>query len=461
MRSVLLLLVFLPLVLSPSGASAAGVERRLHPQPVEASSFLWNDWNRFQENYHPIYVADDDPRTAWTEGVDSSGAGEWIRFHVTAMEGATRVRLSIRAGYQKSTKLFKANARPREVTVKLLPGGQEARATLVDREGWQEVVVEQPAGKLDAIELRVGSVYEGSKYTDLCISDVRIFATATTRENPAYEKAKLQKTRAWKAERVRAAKTFKEKAAADVPLLPAYRLATHGEADWSAAWEGCDERPALCRLEKSVARAAADPAMTRRAGKSLAFLGEAVRALDRFVPVKLAPMDRRPILAVDGLHVPDLWQAAEGDYGYEGMELPLLGVLAVFRAEQLGALEVERKGRIEAALAGELPGCDREAGRTYAWAMKEKSAERKDVLRALVLVQCGAIEVRDGEMTVAQLQILVYDEAGRLALVAAPGYVNAFTWSTAEGSPVLGEGRGVFLDGRVHELTGPAVARTP
>jgi hypothetical protein len=133
----------------------------------------------------------------------------------------------------------------------------------------------------------------------------------------------------------------------------------------------------------------------------------------------------------------------------------------VFRADQIGALEVKRKGRIKAALDGRLPGCSGDPGRTYAWAMKEKSAERKDVLRALVLVQCGSIEVRDGEMTVAQLQVMVYDDAGHLALVAGPGYVNAFTWSTSAGRPVLSEGRGVFLDGRVHELTRPAVARTP
>ena len=457
-------IVLLSLILFPSLASAAGVERRLHPQPVEASSFLWNDWNRFQENYHPLYAADDDPRTAWTEGVDSSGAGEWIRFHVTSLEGATRVRLSIRAGYQKSKGLFRANARPREVTVKLLPGGVETKATLEDRDGWQELVVEQPAGKLDAVEIRVGSVYEGTKYTDLCISDVRIFATATTRENPAYEKSKLQKTRAWKAERLHAAKIFKQKAAADLPLLPAYRLARHGEQDYAAAWELCRERSFPCRLEKMVDKARADAEMKRRAGAALDVLARVIRKRDSLLPVKVVALDKRPIPSVDGLDVPELWQEIEGEYGYEGMELPLLGVLAVFRADQLGALEIKqkrRKKRIEAALSGKLRGCRSAKGRIHAWAMKEKSAEQRDVLRALVLVRCGSVEVRDGEMTVAQLQIVVYGDDGRLALVAGPGYINAFTWSTPDGKPVLAEGRSVFLDGRVHELTRPAVARTP
>ena len=51
------------------------IERRLYSDRVEASSFLWTDWNKFQENYHPNYILDGDPATAWVEGADSSGAG--------------------------------------------------------------------------------------------------------------------------------------------------------------------------------------------------------------------------------------------------------------------------------------------------------------------------------------------------------------------------------------------------
>src|SRR5262245_54844581 len=197
MRGLALLVLVLPAL-----AAADPTERRLHPRQVESSSFLWNSWNRFQENYHPLYVADDDPKTAWTEGAPSSGAGEWIRLQVTEMDGATRARLRIRAGYQKTHPLFLANARPKDVTIKLLPGGKEHKTTLGDAEGWQEVAVDQPAGKLSAIQIRIDSVYEGTKYTDLCISDVQVYVTAETRDNPAFEKSNLDKTLAWKGERV-------------------------------------------------------------------------------------------------------------------------------------------------------------------------------------------------------------------------------------------------------------------
>src|SRR5712671_5542447 len=115
-------LVLLGLCLA-SSATAAPVERRLHIAQAEASSFDKNDYNRFEENYLPLYVADDDPSTAWTEGVPGDGAGQWLRVRFSSMKGATKVRLRIRNGYQKSHKRFVDNERARKVTFKLLPGG--------------------------------------------------------------------------------------------------------------------------------------------------------------------------------------------------------------------------------------------------------------------------------------------------------------------------------------------------
>ena len=119
-------IVFAALVMA-TGAARAGepVERRLYSDAIDASSFLWGDWNRFVENYHPNYVGDDDPKTAWVEGVPGSGAGQWVRLQVTPLDGTTRVRLKIRNGYQKSKELFAANARAKDVVVRLLPSRAE------------------------------------------------------------------------------------------------------------------------------------------------------------------------------------------------------------------------------------------------------------------------------------------------------------------------------------------------
>lgn len=116
------------------------------------------------------------------------------------------------------------NTRAKTVTVTLLPSGVSVPATLTDTPGWQEVRLSQPEGRLDAVELRVDGVYPGTKYSDLCLSDVEVYVTATTPDNPALEKAKLDRVLAWKKSRVEAAALFKSATAGQLPLAPAYTL---------------------------------------------------------------------------------------------------------------------------------------------------------------------------------------------------------------------------------------------
>src|SRR6476469_7199032 len=145
---------FLAIVLGLSGVAGAAAppapapaaqrpprERRLHVAAAEASSYLVNDWNKFQENYLPLYVGDDDPRTAWS--LKTEGIGEWLRVHTTQMEGASKLRMKIRNGYQKTPRLFEANSRAKEMTVVLLPSKKTVDITLKDASDWQEIAVDQ------------------------------------------------------------------------------------------------------------------------------------------------------------------------------------------------------------------------------------------------------------------------------------------------------------------------------
>src|SRR5262249_56794062 len=59
-------------------------------------------------------------------------------------------------------------------------------------------LVEQPAGPLEAVEIRIRSVYAGKKYDDLCLSDVQLYVTAKSADNPAFEKQRLEKVLSWK-----------------------------------------------------------------------------------------------------------------------------------------------------------------------------------------------------------------------------------------------------------------------
>src|SRR6185312_7841553 len=89
-----------------AGAGAGDRFRPLRSASASATSFLQNDWNRYQENYHPSYVLDENPATAWVEGVDGYGEGQSLTLPLSPLSSARALRLRIWNGYQKSKDLF-------------------------------------------------------------------------------------------------------------------------------------------------------------------------------------------------------------------------------------------------------------------------------------------------------------------------------------------------------------------
>ncbi len=197
-------------VLLPSLAAAGGFQR-LHAEQATATSFLKSNWNKYEENYHPNYVLDDDPKTAWVEGADGEGVGEGLTIPVSNLASARAVRLVVFNGYQKTAGLLKANAAPKQLTVTVLdPGkGESARQqlTLERKMGPQsfDIPVKGPVAE---VVLTVDSVHPGSKYKDTCISDVQVFVDSEVPYNAAVEKGKREAMLTWKKERLAAAKYF-------------------------------------------------------------------------------------------------------------------------------------------------------------------------------------------------------------------------------------------------------------
>ena len=177
----------------------------LRQTEVQASSFLQSNWNKYSENYHPNYVADENPSTAWVEGVTGNGEGESIVLPTNPIKSARAVRLRIRNGYQKSEGLLLANAAPRDVRIAVLGAGREVSqltTTLERKMGWQEVVVPLPAGAgMSAVSLQVNSVHPGSKYKDTCISDIVVEVDTDVPYRTAIEAARLQRLLAWTKDR--------------------------------------------------------------------------------------------------------------------------------------------------------------------------------------------------------------------------------------------------------------------
>jgi hypothetical protein len=197
-------------VLLPSLAFAGGFQR-LHADQATATSFLKSNWNKYEENYHPSYVLDDDPKTAWVEGAEGEGAGEALTIPVSNLASARVVRIVVFNGYQKTAGLLKANAAPHQLTVTVLgEGGRESarqQLTLERKMGGQpfEIPVKGPVAQ---VVLTVDSVHPGSKYKDTCISDVQVFVDSEVPYNAAVEKGKREAMLQWKKERLQAARYY-------------------------------------------------------------------------------------------------------------------------------------------------------------------------------------------------------------------------------------------------------------
>lgn len=172
-------------------------ERRLYAEELEASSFLDQQKNTPRDRYHPNYAMDDNPLSAWNEGAETSGAGEWLKIPVTMQKDVDKVRLRFLNGYQKSENVFQNNARIKTMQVTFLPGKETQTFTLEDKMDWQEKTLTVLAPQIEAIELKAVEVYEGKKFKDLALSEVEVFVSSMSKETPEIEAEKHTKLLDW------------------------------------------------------------------------------------------------------------------------------------------------------------------------------------------------------------------------------------------------------------------------
>lgn len=419
---------------------APALERRLHFEKVEASSFLFNDWNKFQENYHPSYIGDDDAATAWVEGVKGPGIGEWVRLDVARMQGATQARLRLRNGYQKSDKLFKANARARAVTIVLLPSKAKLQAELADCEGWQELIVPQASGPLDGVEIHIDSAYPGTKYDDLGLSDAQLYVTATTPDNPAFERSHLEALLKWKKERAAAAALFKQESGKTLPIAPQYRVTTAGGNDWDDYDYDHPLAPTRLGMAQLGARVVvADKARLDRWSALLA-PDQIERA---FTPARVATKDKRAVPTVDGLCQTQL-QACDADSCLDALRLPAAGELAWLTTAQLGVFDAVGQPTLADVQGGKLAACqDHDRDSLFTWVHRVAAADGSQRVDAILLARCGAVNTREGFESTSVVQLLGYDEKGRLVVVARDRSASLLRWRDGDGPSQIVGGRAV------------------
>jgi hypothetical protein len=116
---------------------------------------------------------DGDPQTAWnSNGAEvGSGVGQVLSYRF-----ANRVhlrRIEVVNGYAKSDRVYQQNGRINAVAITTDTGTFEVSLT----DSMQPQTVEQDFGVTKAVSLRVLSVYPGSKYRDLGLTDIAFLAT--------------------------------------------------------------------------------------------------------------------------------------------------------------------------------------------------------------------------------------------------------------------------------------------
>lgn len=117
-------------------------------------------------------VDDHDSSTAWAEGTNGDGIGEWIKLEKNTpfiIDG-----IGFENGYQKSDYSYYSNNRPKKVRVEF-SDGRSVTQELPDRGcGGSEIYLGNEV-ITQYIKITILEVYKGSKYQDTCISEISAY----------------------------------------------------------------------------------------------------------------------------------------------------------------------------------------------------------------------------------------------------------------------------------------------
>lgn len=148
--------------------------RRVKPNKVSASS-TYAEHNEF---HPPEHAFDGDRRTAWNEGAKGNGEGQWIE--ATLDKPTKLVALDLDSGYLafslKFGDVFPLNAHLARANVELKGGATISRDIPADV---RSIRVELDGAPVTGVKVTAEKVHAGSKWEDLGISEVALWADAT------------------------------------------------------------------------------------------------------------------------------------------------------------------------------------------------------------------------------------------------------------------------------------------
>ncbi len=143
----------IPVQLTPSASSILS--------PVQTRSAYYT--------YEPEKAVDGDLSTCWSEGVSGDGIGESISLPT----GGDVTTITIYNGLCSDSDLFYKNNRIKEMEIRY-DDGQSFTVTLDGEYDQQPCIISlSPSIQTGYITFVINSIYEGNKYDDTCISEIR------------------------------------------------------------------------------------------------------------------------------------------------------------------------------------------------------------------------------------------------------------------------------------------------
>jgi len=149
-----------------TGSTLAPIQVR--PTAAVASSTLKSTSTR---SFGATNLLDGDVTTAWEEGADGPGLGEWVRLEFS--EPLVITRLEIANGYQRDEDRFEGN--PRVKTMKVEFSDETTiLVDLADTTAYQTIA--PTVREVEWVKLVIISVYPGDRWEDTALSEIRVFA---------------------------------------------------------------------------------------------------------------------------------------------------------------------------------------------------------------------------------------------------------------------------------------------
>lgn len=158
---------------SGAGSGSSATTSTLAPTLIRPTSTLASSTLEATStnSYRVTNLLDDDPASAWSEGAEGVGLGEWVQFEFS--DAIALARIEIANGYQKDNDRFEGNPRVKSLKIEYSNGTTQL-VDLLDTMEYQAITPTiQP---VEWVKLTIVSVYAGDEWEDAALSEVRLYA---------------------------------------------------------------------------------------------------------------------------------------------------------------------------------------------------------------------------------------------------------------------------------------------